>query len=69
MKRNKLTEAPIIKILQEEETGKIILDICREHGIHQSRYFNWKKKYGDLQVQEVQRLKQLEEETRRLKQM
>jgi len=69
MKRNKFTEAQIIKILQEEESGKIILDICREHGIHQSTYFNWKKKYAGLQVQEVQRLKQLEEENHDLKQM
>ena len=69
MKRNKFTEAQIIKILKEEESGKTVNDICREHGIHQSTYYNWKKKYGGMQLQEVQRLKQLEEENRRLKQM
>lgn len=69
MKRNKFTEAQIIKILKEEESGKTVNDICREHGIHQSTYYNWKKKYGGMQVQEIQRLKQLEEENRRLKQM
>ncbi len=69
MKRNKFTEAQIIKILKEEESGRTVNDICREHGIHQSTYYNWKKKYGGMQLQEVQRLKQLEEENRRLKQM
>lgn len=69
MKRNKFTEAQIIRILKEEETGKTVNDICREQGIHQSTYYNWKKKYGGMQLQEVQRLKHLEEENRRLKQM
>lgn len=69
MKRNKFTEAQIIKVLKEEESGKTVNDICREQGIHQSTYYNWKKKYGGMQVQEIQRLKQLEEENRRLKQM
>ncbi len=69
MKGNKFTEAQIIKILKEEESGKTVNDICREQGIHQSTYYNWKKKYGGMQLQEVQRLKQLEEENLRLKQM
>jgi putative transposase len=69
MKRNKFTEAQIIKILKEEESGKTVTDICREQGIHQSTYYNWKKKYSGMQLQEVQRLKGLEEENRRLKQM
>ncbi len=69
MKRNKFTEAQIIKVLKENESGKTVNDICREQGIHQSTYYNWKKKYGGMQMQEVQRLKQLEEENRRLKQM
>jgi putative transposase len=69
MKRNKFTEAQIIKILKEEESGKTVNDICREQGIHQSTYYNWKKKYGGMQLPEMQRLKQLEEENRRLKQM
>ena len=69
MKRNKFTEAQIIKILKEEESGKTVTDICREQSIHQSTYYNWKKKYGGMQLQEVQRLKHLEEENRRLKQM
>jgi putative transposase len=69
MKRNKFTEAQIIKILKEEESGKAVNDICREQGIHQSTYYNWKKKYGGMQLQEMQRLKGLEEENRRLKQM
>ncbi len=69
MKRNKFTQAQIIKILKEEESGKTVNDICREQGIHQSTYYNWKKKYGGRQLPEMQRLKQLEEENRRLKQM
>ncbi len=66
MKRNKLTEAQIIKVLKEEESGKTVNDICPEQGIHQSTYYNWKKKYAGMQLQEMQRLKQLEEENRRL---
>lgn len=69
MKKSRFTEPQIIKILQEVESGRSINDICREHGIHESTYYNWKKKYGGMQVQEMQRLKQLEEENRKLKQM
>ncbi len=69
MKKNKFSEAQIIRILQEGEAGRAVIDICRQHSIHQFTYYNWKKKYGGMQVQEMQRLKQLEEENRRLKQM
>ncbi len=69
MKGNKFTEAQLIKILKEEESGKTVNDICRKEGIHQSTYYNWKKKYGGMQLPEMQRLKQLEEENCCLKQM
>ena len=69
MKHTKFSEAQIIKILKEAESGRIIPDICREHGIHESTFYNWRKKYGGMQLQEVQRLKQLEEENRKRKQM
>ena len=69
MKRNKFSEARIIKILKEAEAGRSVSDLCREHSIHESTYYNWKKKYGGMQVQEMQRLKQLEEENRKLRQM
>jgi putative transposase len=69
MKKTRFTEPQIIKILQEAEAGRAVPDLCREHGIHESTYYNWKKKYGGMQVQEMQRLKQLEDENRKLKQM
>ena len=62
MKRNKFSEAQIIKIIKEAEAGRSVSDLCREHSIHESTFYNWKKKYGGLGVTELRRLKQLEEE-------
>jgi len=70
MKRSKFSEGQIIKILKEAEiTGKTVADVCREHGIAQSTYYKWKSKYGGLDESQLRRLKELEEENRRLKRM
>jgi putative transposase len=70
MKRSKFSEGQIIKILKETEiTDKTVADICREHGIAQSTYYKWKSKYGGLDESQLRRLKELEEENRRLKRM
>ncbi len=69
MKKKKFTESQIVKILKEHESGRDVTDLCREHSIHRSTIYTWKKKYGGLEVQELKRLKELEEENRRLKQM
>jgi putative transposase len=70
MRRSKFSEGQIIKILKEAElTGKNVAEVCREHGIAQSTYYKWKSKYGGLDESQLRRLKELEEENRRLKRM
>lgn len=67
MKKSKFTEEQIVSILKEQETGLKVSDICRKHGISDQTYHNWKKKYGNLSVDELRRLKELEYENSRLK--
>jgi putative transposase len=69
MKQTRYSQNQIIKILKEAETGLPILDLCRKYGISKSSYYKWKSKYGGLEVAEAERLKALEIENRRLKQM
>jgi putative transposase len=69
MKKTRFTESQIIKALKENESGRDLNEICRELGIHRATFYAWKKKYGGMELKEVQRLKELEEENRRLKQM
>jgi putative transposase len=65
----RFTEEQIIKILKEHEGGKKAADIVREHNITEQTFYRWKSKYGGMDVSEAKRLKQLEEENRRLKEM
>jgi putative transposase len=67
MKRSRFTEEQIIAVLKEGEAGVQTEEICREHGICAQTYYRWKAKYGDLEVSEARRLRQLEDENRRLK--
>ena len=69
MKRTRFSEHQIITILKESESGVTVADLCRRHGISQSAFFRWKSKYGGLEASELRRIKQLEEENRRLKKM
>lgn len=69
MKKSKFTETQIIALLKEHESGKKVIDICRENGISQATFFNWRSKYGGLEVNELKRLRELEEENARLKKM
>ncbi len=69
MKKSKYTETQIITMLREHESGKRVADICREHGISNATFFNWKSKYGGLEVNELKRFRELEEENARLKKM
>jgi len=69
MKRKRFSEEQIVKILAEHEAGRTISELCREYGCGQSTIFKWKSKYGGMEVSDIQRLKALEEENRRLKQM
>jgi putative transposase len=69
MKRTRYREEQIIKILKEAETGIPLLDLCRKYGVGKSTFYKWRSKYGGLDVSDVKRLKALEAENRRLKQM
>lgn len=57
------------RLLKLVETGRLVKDVCREHGVGESTYFKWKSKYGGLELSEVKRLKGLEDENRKLKRM
>jgi putative transposase len=67
MRKSRFTEEQIINILKGVETGQRVTDACRTNGISEQTYHRWKAKYGGLDVNEVRRLKQLEDENRRLK--
>lgn len=69
MKKSRYTESQIVKILKEVEAGRKVSDVCREYSISDGTYYNWKSKYGGMDSSDIKRLKELEEENRRLKQM
>jgi putative transposase len=67
MKRSRFSEEQIIGILKEAEAGRAIDDLVREYGIAEGTFYRWRRKYGGLEVSEAKRLRELEEENRRLK--
>ena len=69
MRKSKFNEEQIINILKGVESGQKIADVCRSNGISEQTYHRWKAKYGGLDINEARRLKQLEQENRRLKQI
>ena len=69
MKKSKFTEAQIVFAIRQSENGVKIEDICRKLGISEAAFHNWKKKFGGLGITELKKLKQLEEENHRLKQI
>ena len=69
MKKSNFTETQILAVLKEHESGIKVADICRTHAISQATFFNWKSKYGGLEVNELKRLRELEEENARLKKL
>jgi putative transposase len=69
MKKTRFTESQIVKILQQQENGLPTKELCREHGISEATFYNWKSKYGGMEASDVKRLKELEEENARLKKM
>ena len=62
-------ETQIVSILKEADNGIKVSDLCRQHGISQPTYYNWKSKYGGLSVSELKRIKELEAEHSKLKRM
>jgi putative transposase len=69
MKRSKFTEQQIAFALKQAESGIPVEEVCRKMGISDATFYNWKKKYGGVGVSELRRLRQLEEENARLKQI
>jgi putative transposase len=69
MKRERHTEEQIIAILKEHEAGAKTADVCRKHGVSEATFYNWKAKYGGLEVSEAKRLKAMESENARLKKL
>jgi len=69
VRKTRFKETQIVKILKEVEGGRMVKDVCREHGISDATYYNWKSKYGGMEASDIKRLKDLEEENRKLKQM
>ena len=69
MKKTRFSESQIVAILNQAEAGSAIQDICREHGISSATFYKWRAKYGGMDVSMMSRMKELEEENRRLKKM
>ena len=62
MKRSKFSEPQIIKILSEQDKGKTVSDICREHGISQPTFYQWKSKYSGMDLNQLKKMKEMEKE-------
>ena len=69
MKKSRFTDSQIIAILKQAEGGAPVAELCREHGISNATFYNWRSKYGGMDASLMKRMKELEEENRRLKKM
>ena len=69
MKRKRFTEEQIIGVLKEHDLGAKTADLCRKHGISEATFYNWKSKFGGMDVSEAKRLKQLQDENGKLKKL
>ncbi len=69
MKKSRFSETQIIKILKEQESGKAVNDICRDHGISQGTFYNWKSKYGGMEANQLKKMKEMESELAQFKRM
>ena len=69
MKKSRFTDSQIIAVLKQAEAGTPVPELCREHGISSATFYKWRSKFGGMEVSMVGRMKELEEENRRLKKM
>ncbi|KVC90726.1 transposase [Burkholderia ubonensis] len=69
MKKSGFSEEQIIGVLKEADAGMKVADLCRKHGISDATFYNWRSRYGGMDVSEARRLRQLEEENQRLKRL
>jgi putative transposase len=69
MKKSRYTDSQIIAILKQAEAGTSVPDLCREHGMSDATFYKWRAKYGGMDASLMKRMKELEEENRRLKKM
>jgi len=69
MRKSKYSEHQIIDVLRRAEGGVPVKDLCRELGISSATFYQWRSKFGGMEASDVKRLRDLEEENRRLKQM
>jgi putative transposase len=69
MKKSRFTDSQIMAILKQAESGVPVSELCREHGMSSATFYKWRAKYGGMDVSMMKRLKELEEENRRLKKM
>lgn len=69
MKRSKFSDSQILSILKEAESGICVPDLCRTHGMSDATFYKWRAKFGGMDASMMKRMKELEEENRRLKKM
>ena len=69
MNKTRYTESQIVKALKEVEGGRNVKDMCREYEISEATYYNWRSKYGGMEASDIKKLKDLEAENQKLKQM
>ena len=69
MKKSRYTQEQIIAVLKQHQAGLSTAELCRKHGISEATFYNWRSRYGGMEVSEARRLKSLEDENRKLKKL
>lgn len=69
MRKSRYTDSQILSILKQNETGIPVAELCREHGMSSAQFYKWRSKFGGMDASLIKRLKELEDENRRLKKM